>query len=148
MKLLRLKIDQEYKSLNRFADTFNQAGIGYDHIAPICFVGLNGSGKSNIIEALSEILCFLDLYHLLFLKTPKWALQSPLSFEVEYVLNQNTNQEHHILIKSRKSGAPELFEKDGTGQFISLSNSKLGSALPSRILGYSSGHNETISFPF
>ena len=56
MKLLSLKINQQYKSLDAFEYKFNEAGMEYDHIAPICFVGLNGSGKSNIIEALSETI--------------------------------------------------------------------------------------------
>lgn len=148
MKLLKLKIDQEYKSLNKFGYTFNDSGIDYDHIAPICFVGLNGSGKSNIIEALSEIFCFLDLHSLDFSKTPKWALKSPLSFEVEYLLDPNTKDERHIIIKAGKNGEPELFKKNKKNVFDPLSITKLDSVIPTRILGYSSGHNETISFSY
>lgn len=148
MKLLKLKIDQAYKSLDQFEYEFKQADMEYDHIAPICFVGLNGSGKSNIIEALSEIFCFLDLFCLNYSKTPKWALNSPLSFEVEYLLFPSGKNETHILIKALNGKMPEIFEKNMENGLSQLSTGHLKEILPKRIVGYSSGDNETISFPY
>ena len=148
MKLLSLKINQTYKSLDRFEYDFKEIGMAYDHITSICFVGLNGSGKSNIIEALSEIFCFLDLYCLEYIKTPKWALKSPLSFEIEYLLYPATNKERHIRIKAVKDKSPELFGQNKNDDFKSIPLHHLKSVLPHRIIGYSSGQNETISFPY
>lgn len=148
MKLLSLKINQIYKSLDRFAYDFKETGMKYDHITPICFVGLNGSGKSNIIEALSEIFCFLDLYCLEYIKTPKWALKSPLSFKIEYLLYPATKKERHIRIKAVKDNAPELLERSTNDTFEPIPVKQLGENLPHRVIGYSSGQNETISFPY
>ncbi len=148
MKLLSLKIDQPYKSLDRFAYDFKETGMAYDHITPICFVGLNGSGKSNIIEALSEIFCFLDLYCLDYIKTPKWALKSPLSFEIDYLLYPATNKERHIRVKAVKDKSLELFERNANDIFEPIPLNEMEKSLPNRIIGYSSGHNETISFPY
>ena len=147
MKLVRLKINQQYKSLNAFEYNFKEKDVEYDNISPICLVGLNGSGKSNIIEALSEIFCFLDLYCLNYTNVPKWAMKSPLSFEIEYLLSNN-NRITHVRIESKKNKGPELYEIDEHNLPIEIPLKYLDKYLPNRILGYSSGHNEIISFPY
>lgn len=148
MKLLRLKIDQPYRSLKSFNYEFKNKEIEYSANELICFVGLNGSGKSNIIEALSEIFCFLDLYHLNYKKTQKWAKVSPLSFELEYLLNGPNNKNKHIKIESKKNKGPELYEIDEYDTPIELPLRNLGKYLPIRIIGYSSGQNEIINAPY
>ena len=65
MKLLRLKINQEngFRSLQKdFEMFFLQEENENEATAfnPYVFAGKNGSGKSNVLEALSEIFYHLD----------------------------------------------------------------------------------------
>ena len=149
MKLVRLKLLDNYKSLKAgefiFRNTLNRDA----RFSPVCLVGLNGSGKSNLIEALCEILCHLELSLLPYKKILQKARSSPLRFELEYELrrrNQNTTTRIRIT-KSDKRLA--IFEEIKNGQFVAVDKpgQKL-SYLPTRIIGYSSGLNETISIPF
>ncbi len=66
MKLKRLKLLSEFRGLpNNFEIKFNDfEGNNFNNIEPICFVGLNGSGKSNVLEVLTEIFFYLERYHL------------------------------------------------------------------------------------
>ena len=148
MKLLRLKIGQQYRSLKNFTYDLKNKKIEYSDNEPICVVGLNGSGKSNIIEALSEIFCFLDLYHLNYKKTQQWARLSPLSFELEYLLSDSNNKKKHIKIESIKYKTPELYQIDEYDNLLELPLRNLGKYLPNRVIGYSSGQNEIINAPY
>ena len=147
MRLLSLYIGQ-YKSLESFSYDFREyttGGVDIDGIDPLCFVGLNGSGKSNIIEALSEIFCFLDLVCLDYGETPKWAAQSPFTFRLDYSLKIN-KKGHKVSVEAVK-GNPPFLVVDDAEESISLPD-EMVNWLPKRVLGYSSGHNETISFPY
>ena len=147
MRLLSLTIEGSYKSLNSFEYQFREGiggGEGATGIEPVCFVGLNGSGKSNIIEALSEIFCFLDLVCLDYVETPNWAKKSPLTFKLSYSLKVKT-KEHIVVVEADKGQIPTISLDDG--RIISWPT-EMAIWLPHRVLGYSSGHNETISFPY
>lgn len=66
MKLLKLKIDSEngFRSLGKgFEISFHQSSdlSILNTFRPICFVGLNGCGKSNVLEALSLIFYHMEL---------------------------------------------------------------------------------------
>lgn len=70
MKLLRLKINSPFNSLSRigekpfelnFRDEFlSESDANWSEFHPFCFAGLNGSGKSNVLEALSNIFYHLE----------------------------------------------------------------------------------------
>jgi len=148
MRLLSLKINQPYRGLAGFDEDFKAPDVLQVDLQPICFVGLNGSGKSNIIEALSDIFCYLDLYCLDYEETPKWALLSPLTFDVQYLIKIDKKKKPtHIRIASKKDKAP-LFYLVNDDNEAELSKEDFRPYFPKRILGYSSGQNETISFPY
>lgn len=146
MKLLRLELFSRYKSIESFRYDFRTPDDANIDFSPICFVGLNGSGKSNIIEALSEIFCYLDLNILNYENTPKWTQKSPFKFEIEYTLIFEYNIEKHIKVTCEKGKYPSCFILDNNGVFQEEELSK--NLLPSKIIGYSSGHNESISYPY
>jgi restriction system-associated AAA family ATPase len=67
MKLLRLKLNSQFRSINPgfevlFLRDFELAKI-WD-FAPYCLVGRNGSGKSNILEALAAIFYHIECIYL------------------------------------------------------------------------------------
>ena len=70
MKLLRIKIPKDLKQPFRslhpgFTIQFNP-NLKSKDIEPIGLAGLNGSGKSNLLELISEIFYYLDSQHLEF----------------------------------------------------------------------------------
>lgn len=77
-KLYYLHIDK-YKNLEDFDVSF------YDTKQFCCFIGLNGSGKSNVLEAISAI--FYSLYHIATLKDGYKKYPCLFSYTIRYVLN-------------------------------------------------------------
>lgn len=79
-KLQELKIKTRYKNLEDFY-------VDFRNIPSYCvFIGLNGSGKSNVIEALSAV--FYSLYRLSILRSPKKSDQCPFEYAISYILKE------------------------------------------------------------
>jgi restriction system-associated AAA family ATPase len=159
MKLIRLKIGNRFRSLPKdFEIEFSKTEPQSISNDPICFVGTNGSGKSNVLEALAEIFEYLDLYFLKYTSQTS-EVATIDQFIVEYLLPAvssspplfsnlirigNTEFAH---IKIRKlSGRAPIFSEMVNGQPLPLVASS--EFLPTRIIGYSSGQNELLSIPF
>jgi type I restriction enzyme S subunit len=149
MKLISLKIDGDYKSLHNFEQTFRDERDEDIALSPICLVGLNGSGKSNLIEALCEIFCYLEIINLPYEKISQRARQTDLRFEVEYELPiKHSKKRRRVRIVKHDDSLPIFSEiVDDEEKPIDNPESQLD-ALPTKIIGYSSGLNETISVPF
>lgn len=67
MKLLRLKINSKFRSLPKGFELYFLRDFDYkdaDDFNPYIFAGRNGSGKSNVLEALAEIFYHLDIIYL------------------------------------------------------------------------------------
>lgn len=177
MKLLRLIIDSEkgFRSLGRgFEIRFHQSADfeTLNAFRPICLVGLNGCGKSNVLEALSLIFYHIELcvgVHLpLSIKngesfSPKNAVID--AFTLEYLIQEpfkSLNSEPSLVkvtISKERGKIPVMFkqspfEAKGKRDYIDLRNLSDGnvslakSYLPNYVVGYSSGENETLSIPF
>ena len=145
-KLRSFKVEGRYGSLHDFSLELRDDVPS--SLAPICMVGLNGSGKSNALEALSEIFTYLELLHLPWKKLRKKRVSS-LLFDLRYAakLKGQPFKEFRVT-KSTKEGA-QYFEikKDGEALEITDPVEQLAS-LPRRVVGYSSGLNETLSIPY
>ncbi len=186
MKLLRLKITDPhgFRSL--------QAGFEYcfrtewqleeelaSHsstdagFAPFVCAGRNGSGKSNLLEALAAISFQLEVLRVRrsFLPAnftveeeenpegPQGGDSKLNAFELEYLIHvpveyQNLNGEKyaHVKIVKSRGQSPEInwlnqtaFKSDASG-FISDRERDI--LLPEYVIGYSSGENEILSLPF
>ena len=64
MKLIKLKIEKSFRSLQEgFEIKFHSLDDTetMEQFRPFCFAGLNGSGKSNVLEALANIFYHLEL---------------------------------------------------------------------------------------
>lgn len=179
MKLLRLKLNADFGSLKEnfqinFRPPFIEKEakeIDWDEFSPFCFAGLNGSGKSNVLEALANI--FYHLESCVNIKQPEnfktffdGRYSSPDAYELEYYIVpsigvpyelQNTVR---VLIIKKIEELPQLsytpYPFTDTEQIpvTVLANKESNfpaeakKYLPDLVIGYSSGENEILSIPF
>jgi restriction system-associated AAA family ATPase len=184
MKLLKLEIgklseEMQFRSLHSgfIVDFHNLSDDGISAIesfSPFCFAGLNGSGKSNVLEAISSIFFHLECCVAKFKPrnfttyfTPHEC--NPDAFTLEYLIGRHNNSQYvlsnfyKITIIKKAGKAPQLFRQNFP---FSLSEPLIKESLfpiktkgsqepapgkiylPDIIVGYSSGENEILSFPF
>lgn len=162
MKLLKLQINNKFRSLPAgFKIEFRKPNVDYEMNLhePICLVGVNGSGKSNVLEALAEIFSYLDQTFLNFVFEHS---DSPTinSFELEYLLpvtfdlgfirfdSSITFDEKYVRIRIVKenNAKPNFTWFNGEEELPVLDS--MITILPKRVIGYSSGQNELLSIPF
>lgn len=139
-------------------------------IEPICFIGLNGSGKSNVLELIAEIFYYLENYH----KADKKRLllfKNDFGFEIEYYLSKVTfeiagvrwdelTQYWNQPGKEKEQSIFKFIKRIGEYPVISATidqqefvlknnnNNRNEAILPERVIAYSSGNNELLSNPF
>lgn len=179
MKLLSLEIGEQFRSLHPgFKVDFHQLtdkGVqSMLEFQPFCFAGLNGSGKSNVLEALAAIFYHLEMCVAKyrpdsFEKHFNRRKCTPDAFTLKY-LTCSSNKKDYVLfladivtITKEKGKEPTMkvephpFSKDKGAEprEISLKPSDRSQEraagkeyLPDLVVGYSSGENEILSLPF
>lgn len=179
MKLLKLKIENKegFRSLQEgFEINFHSLADteAMEYFRPFCFAGLNGSGKSNVLEALANIFYHLEVCVARYLpesiQNPnnfKRTECTPDAFTLEYLIGQH-NRKYYALhyfdkvtIVKEEGKEPQMFiqsfpfDDSVERREVSLipSKNKESAAegktyLPAHIIGYSSGENEILSLPF
>lgn len=174
MKLIKLKINDEkgFRSLNKdfeikFQNGFNDSEP--NDFYPYVLAGQNGSGKSNVLEALAEIFYHLDCIYVRY-KPDNFdqSYENPNGFnasvsrineyELEYYtfldkdifLNEDKTKKAHISIIKTQESRPEIkwINENEFRETSQLSQQEAKSLLPKYVVGYASGNNETLSFPF
>ncbi|MDP2851568.1 MAG: restriction system-associated AAA family ATPase [Sulfuricurvum sp.] len=161
MKLLSIKLlgDTSFRSLAQGFEIKFSSKLS-EHIQPKCIIGLNGSGKSNLLELLSEIFFYIEEY-LMQVEKNTLLEKKDFDFELEYLLPLSKVSfllqlgfekiDKYIQVKIRKenSGYPVFSIKryESNKPYI-VQTERLASFLPSKIIGYSSGMNELISNPY
>ncbi|MCT4327970.1 restriction system-associated AAA family ATPase [Elizabethkingia anophelis] len=180
MKLLSLTIGQME---NSFRSLYQGFEINFhslsDHetmeeFRPFCFAGLNGSGKSNVLEALANIFYHLEICVARYLpdsirdrKNFKREVCNPDAFTLKYLIGQHDGSIysyinfHKVTISKEVGKEPTMtiqeFPFDNSKKEIPISlKSNLEtdepapakSYLPDHVIGYSSGENEILSLPF
>lgn len=139
MKLISLQYRDPANSLQSYDFNFDNGRHESNALEPLCFVGLNGSGKSKLLEILAKIFFELDK---LWLNTKKTKPTVKANFRFEYHLLPSRKYKE-VVVEGRVGKTLEV-KADGNV----LEPKDLGSVMPSNIVGYSSGHNETISSLF
>lgn len=175
MKLIRLKINDEkgFRSLRKdFEINFQSDFDDYEtnEFYPHILAGQNGSGKSNVLEVLAEIFYHLECIYTSYkpdyfnqsYDNPK-GFNSAISRIDEYELEYYTilDSDHfsvdkaklkkaHINITKIKGERPKIkwLNEIDFREITELSQQESKSLLPKYVVGYASGNNETLSFPF
>ena len=183
MKLLRFKVNtpEGFRSLQSGFEIYFLRDFDY-HLAqdfnPNILAGRNGSGKSNILEALANIFYHLDCMFndylpegFLISEEDKSGFDNTVcvvdAFELEYfidipiILIDKTIDElpdipinqikAHIQITKEVGQTPNfewLNRKEYSNKTESLGKKEIQLLLPRYVLGYSSGENELLSLPF
>ena len=178
MKLIRLRLDVPFRSLPAGFEVDFLREWDFDRcfeFQPYCFAGRNGSGKSNVLEALAAIFYHIECIYLDYRpngfeydeqENPsgfRAEACSPDVFEVEYFIpisflswiapkSGEPDSRCRIRIIKRADSTPKVvwlnsadFEEDDERE---LTRNEVKSVLPRFVLGYSSGHNEILSLPF
>lgn len=186
MKLIKLEIgnipkEKQYRSLNagfkvEFHSLDNKGIKAMEGFNPFCFAGLNGSGKSNVLEALASIFYHLECCVGKF-KPQSFATHfrphecNPDAFTLEYLIWRKGEKDYlfnnfyKVIIKKDVDSPPRLFRqvypfsdsenlieesinppKQKRNQEPEPAPAKI--YLPDIVIGYSSGENEILSIPF
>lgn len=174
MKLLSLTLHESFRSLPAgFHIPFMSADTPVEELtfAPYCLVGRNGSGKSNVLEALAAIFYHIDCIYLTskpdgFERTEEQpdrgfdATQcQPDAFALSYLIRapyfataQDANPLWHIQIRKERGSRPVITgyarDTDTTTNARELTRVEVPKILPDLVVGYSSGENEVLSLPF
>jgi restriction system-associated AAA family ATPase len=119
---------------------------------PFCLIGPNGAGKSQFLQALAEI--FQSIFHSVVPADERLQGNPNLEFEVEYLIRlPNSRTDSHVYISRKSEGKkkPELLVhvlEKAKWKLCPLNEKSARELLPPRVIGYTSGGNETLSLPF
>ncbi|BDI18776.1 ABC transporter [Nostoc cf. commune SO-36] len=157
MKLLRVHIISA-KTCGGLLDGLNlqlrSPFNGYSGFAPLCLIGPNGAGKSQFLQVLTEI--FQSVFHRCIPDEERVEGNPDLLFELEYLIHPEDEQlPVRVRISQKASGKNRptlLIERRDEDEYdwidCDLNALETHTLLPQKIVGYTSGDNETLSLPF
>lgn len=122
-----------------------------DQFSPLCLVGPNGAGKSQFLQVIAE--AFQSVFHACVPNEERTQSNEELEFAIEYLIRPNGNGPPvPVRISRCRSGRRLVLkvERSENQEWVecTLGTAKTSELLPSRIIGYTSGNNETLSLPF
>ena len=136
MRLLSLELIGQYKGLkDQYFDFQNTEGN------ILALIGLNGSGKSQLLELIAEAFAYLERW-----QREDFVVRTPLPFEVSmaYAIKHQNQTEDVILVNINKNEVKSYKITNDGEQHLLL----LGAPLPDFIVGYASGLNENLQRAF
>ncbi|NWK76245.1 AAA family ATPase [Acinetobacter sp. SwsAc6] len=137
MRLLSLELIGQYKGLkDQYFDFQNTEGN------ILALIGLNGSGKSQLLELIAETFAYLERK-----QREDFITRTPLPFgvNVQYLIKSQNQTEDMILVDIDKQGNVNSYQITEDGERHPL---LLGAPLPDFIVGYASGLNENLQRAF
>lgn len=137
MRLLSLELIGKYKGLeNQYFDFRNTEGN------ILALIGLNGSGKSQLLELIAETFAYLERK-----QREDFITRTPLPFgvNVQYSIKNQNQTEDMILVNIDQQGNVNSYKNTEDGERHPL---LLGAPLPDFIVGYASGLNENLQRAF
>jgi hypothetical protein len=148
MKIRRIKIqDIEQRPLLKGLELFFSDDTNPNSLDPNCFIGVNGSGKSQLLETIAEIFYYLDR---IFRNVNRVIVsESPCLFELDYSITKKKKKfEIQVKQDKKKGKAPDFIVLDEEYNELEISLDNIEDYLPAKVIGYTSGDNETLSVPF
>ena len=126
----------------------------YSGFNPLCLIGPNGAGKSQFLQVLAEI--FQCVFHKCISEEERLEGNPDLQFELEYLIHPDDEQlPVRVRISRKASGRKRptlIIERRDEEEYewidCDLNDPKTRALLPEKIIGYTSGDNETLSLPF
>ncbi|CAG2147614.1 restriction system-associated AAA family ATPase [Cupriavidus numazuensis] len=119
---------------------------------PLCLVGANGAGKSQFLQVIAE--AFQTTFHACAGDEELAKGNEDLQFELEYLISPKPADEPLLVRLSRRGEGkrrPMLKVQRREGREwvdCGLDDPATRELLPTRVVGYTSGDNETLSLPF
>jgi restriction system-associated AAA family ATPase len=147
MKLLRLKLisGPNLGILQGFDYAFYPPTLDSTTSGPQCWVGDNGSGKSQLLQRIAEAFYCLDQY---LEKGRRETGKDAFEFELEYLIQIGDKPAHVVLRNQKPELKPRVFVRRNKDERELQDPAEIKQHLPSRVVGYTSGENETLSVPF
>lgn len=165
MQLQELELYSQFRGLQPgFKITFTRPAKKVNKIEPLCFAGLNGSGKSNAMQAIAQIFFYLETC---VLQEAQGYIEKATSFgfSIQYIIPVNpgnfirsSDDENYlrgarvlryITITKKIDQEPTFrYYYDPAKEFEATEQETQTLLLPEFVVGYSSGMNELLSNPF
>jgi len=155
MKLLSLRIvraDTCGGLLDGLFIPFRNENADSEIFDPLCLVGPNGTGKSQLLQVVAEI--FQAVFRKYLHEEEHGTPNDELLFEIEYLVNSSLDNDTAIPVRIYRRRVGKRKPEFAVEAFLQ-GNWKLiedplhvGALLPSKVIGYTSGDNETLSLPF
>ncbi|WP_032698542.1 restriction system-associated AAA family ATPase [Pseudomonas syringae] len=152
MKLIMLKIidaDTCGGLLNGLNIPFREGEINSAEFSPLCLIGPNGTGKSQVLQIIAEI--FQAIFARFLPDEEKGKPNNNIQFELEYAILSAEGLEERIRISRisiLKKKLEIVVEKNVDDVWGVVAESNIEPLLPKKVIGYTSGDNETLSLPF
>jgi restriction system-associated AAA family ATPase len=124
----------------------------YSSFDPLCLIGPNGAGKSQFLQMIAEI--FQSVFYACIRDEERIEGNPDLQFEIEYFIHPEDDQlPVRVRISreavDRKRPALTIQRKEDYDWIdCDLNAPETHALLPHKIVGYTSGDNETLSLPF
>lgn len=101
---------QEFKIITRYKN-LEDLYVDFRNTTSYCtFIGLNGSGKSNVIEAISAV--FYSLYRQASLRSPKKTDHCPFDYQISYIHNEHLVEIENGKTKDGKKVTEDILPKN------------------------------------
>jgi restriction system-associated AAA family ATPase len=147
MKLLRLNLISapNLGILKSFDYSFYPPTLDNPAAGPLCWVGDNGSGKSQLLQRLADAFYCVDQF---LEKGRRETSKDALEFELEYLIDVGGKPVPVIIRNQKPDIKPRVSVREKNGERELLDRQEIEQYLPTRVVGYTSGENETLSVPF
>jgi len=163
MTLKELELFSPFRGLQTgFKIVFSRPIQPINKVEPLCFTGLNGSGKSNVMQLLAEIFYYLETYVLA--EAQQYVeKETEFGFKIHYqfpIYNDSVVitgdpsdwylKQRGVIITKQPGELPvfEYYYDDEDEKKTLAVTVDCAKLLPNFVIGYSSGMNELISNPF
>ncbi len=147
MRLLSIRVDGHYKGLHDQTFYFGSSGGNI-----LAFIGLNGSGKSQLLELIAEAFGYIERYLRGDFKCRNWFDLMSLELSYSNQVYDSERLSHDYKVTINRNGKV-IFLRDN--EIVDVENivgaelqEEIDKILPSQIIGYSSGLNENLQRSF